>query len=65
MLGALSEQASATLQLHDVGHLRGRLKAAWAGVWQTPAVVIDGQKHVGVVAAREALSALGMTSATT
>lgn len=46
----------------DLGRLRGRLKGLLAGVWKAPTVVIDGQKHVGLEAARGALHRLGAAS---
>jgi hypothetical protein len=46
------------IQMHDVGRFRGRLRAALAGIRETPTVVLDGQNHVGLAAARKALSDL-------
>ncbi|MGD1995203.1 MAG: hypothetical protein PVH62_00365 [Anaerolineae bacterium] len=76
--GRLLEQASSTLlqalsvaqgrlegqvEVYDVGRLRGRLKALTAGVWKTPAVIVDGEKHVGLTAAKEALRNLSAEGA--
>jgi hypothetical protein len=57
-LGEISEEAQGMLEVHDVGRLSGRLRAARCGVRDIPAVVIDGEKHVGLAAARKALSDL-------
>lgn len=57
MLGDVGEGSARRLELHDVGRFRGRLQAAWSGIWSTPAVVIDGHKHIGLAAARSAISA--------
>jgi hypothetical protein len=62
MLGDFSDGTSQRLALHDVGRWPGRLQALWSGVWNTPAVIIDGTKHVGLDAARKAIAALAVES---
>jgi hypothetical protein len=46
-------QRTLVIEVYDVGRLRGRLKAMKAGVWRTPAVAVNGEKRVGLPAARE------------
>jgi hypothetical protein len=67
LLGAARKrwgQRIPVIQVYDVGRLRGRLKAMTAGVWRTPAVVVGGEKHVGLSAARTALYDLGTNNGT-
>ena len=51
------------IQVCDVGRLPGRLKALMAGVRITPTVVVNGERHVGLAAAKQVLS--GLVTATT
>ena len=67
LLGAARKrwgQRIPVIQVYDVGRLRGRLKAMTAGVWKTPAVVVGGEKHVGLSAVRTALHDLGTNNRT-
>ena len=48
-------------KVHDLGRLSGRVKALAAGVRRAPTVVVDGQKFVGLAAARTALQDLRAT----
>lgn len=50
------------IRVYDVSRLRGRLKAMTAGVWRTPAIVMDGEKYVGLSAASGALRDLGVAN---
>jgi hypothetical protein len=59
VLEAAAQRSGQQVQVYDVGQLRGRLKALMAGVWKTPTVVLDGEKHVGPEVAKEALLGLG------
>ena len=61
VLETVSRQLGQSIQVHDVGRVHGRLKALRAGVWKTPTVVLDGEKHVGCEAAKAALLGLGET----
>jgi hypothetical protein len=62
LLGQLCPGSGVRLELHDVGRLRGWLRATWSGVRQTPAVVVDGHRHLGLAAARDALRALSAST---
>lgn len=67
LLGAVQKrwrQQTVVIQVYDVSRLRGRLKALTVGVWRTPAVVVDGEKHIGLSAAKEALHSLGTNNET-
>ncbi len=44
--------------LYDVGRPQGLFKAIATGVWKTPAVIIDGGKHIGQNSAMDALRRL-------
>lgn len=44
--------------LYDVGRSQGLIKAITAGVWKTPAVIINGEKYIGQNAAMTALHSL-------
>jgi hypothetical protein len=48
-----------TIRIHDTGTLRGRLKALVAGISETPAVLVEGQRFQGYEEARQALRGLG------
>jgi hypothetical protein len=43
------------VRIHDVERITGRLHAIKSFVWKAPAVVIDGERHLGMPAACEAL----------
>jgi hypothetical protein len=58
VLGRVHHEVNALLQVYDIGRLRGRLRALTAGVRRVPTVVVDGEKHVGLSAAKQALCAL-------
>lgn len=45
--------------MHDVGRLRGRLKATAASVWKIPAVIMGEDKYTGLPAAEKAFRDLG------
>ena len=57
-LDAALQRWGQQMRVYDVGRLTGRLKALTAGVRETPTVVMDGEKHVGLPAARDALRGL-------
>lgn len=44
------------VHVHDVGRLSGMLRALARRIWKTPAVVLDGESHIGLENARIALS---------
>jgi len=61
LLEPLRPRLGKNLRVFDVGKLPGWLKAMLAGVWATPAVVLDGEKHLGFTAASQVLAARGVS----
>ena len=62
VLGRFCQETEREVEVHDVGRFRGRLRALTAGVWRIPTVVVDGEKHVGLSAAKQALRTVGTGS---
>lgn len=57
-LSTLPDEWAEHILIYDLGRLHGRLKAALAGIWKTPAIIVAGEKHIGLPAARRALREL-------
>lgn len=57
-LADISRHPDRTARLYDVGRAGGWLKAAIAGIRETPAVVVGGKKYLGLNAARDALATI-------
>jgi hypothetical protein len=57
-LKSLGERYGDRLRIYDVGRFRGLLKAMSAGVWKTPAIIVEGEKHLGLEAVKAAISTL-------
>jgi hypothetical protein len=62
-ISAVRERLGEFVHIHDVERIPGRLQAIISFVWKVPAVVIDGERYVGVPAAREALRRIPSTEA--
>lgn len=52
---AACERYRGSIRIHDAERIRGRVQALKSLVFKFPAVVVDGERHAGVAAAREAL----------
>jgi hypothetical protein len=57
-LDDLADVGEYNVKIIDMGTVTGRLKALHAGIRQAPAVVMDGEKHVGLDAAEAAIANL-------
>jgi hypothetical protein len=58
VLSRVCQDVDASVEVYDVGRLRGRLRALTAWVQKVPTVVVNGKKHVGLNAAKQALQRL-------